>query len=88
MSNNTILTALARMGYRGIMTGHGFRALALSTIMEKLGYRFEVPDRQLAHKAKGPLGESYNRAQFLDERKKMMQDWADFIDTHKISRRT
>jgi len=86
MSNNTILTALARMGYRGIMTGHGFRSLAMSTVMEKLDYRFEVPDRQLAHKAKGPLGESYNRAQFLDERKAMMQDWADYIDNSVIGR--
>lgn len=79
MSHNAMLVALDRMGYRGVHTGHGFRALAMSTIMEKLGYRFEVPDRQLAHKAKGPLGESYNRAQFLDERIKMMQDWADYL---------
>lgn len=48
MSNNTILMALDRMGYRGKMTGHGFRALAMSTIMEKLGYRHEIPDAQLA----------------------------------------
>lgn len=52
MSNNTILMALDRMGYRGKMTGHGFRALAMSTIMEKLGYRHEVPDAQLAHAKK------------------------------------
>ncbi len=48
MSNNTILTALARMGYCGIMTGHGFRALAMSTMKEKLGYRHEVIDQQAA----------------------------------------
>jgi integrase len=49
MSNNTVLKALERMGYKGEMTGHGFRALAMSTIKEKLGYRHEVVDRQLAH---------------------------------------
>ncbi len=48
MSNGTILGALKRMGYRGRMTGHGFRALAMSTIKERLGYRHEVVDRQLA----------------------------------------
>lgn len=50
MSNNTILMALKRMGYQGRMTGHGFRALAMSTIKEKLGYRHEVVDRQLQDK--------------------------------------
>ena len=49
ISNNTILVALDRMGYKGRMTGHGFRALAMSTIKEQLGYRHEVVDRQLAH---------------------------------------
>lgn len=80
MSNNTILTALARMGYRGIMTGHGFRALAMSTIKEKLGYRHEVIDRQLAHAQRNQVVAAYDRAEFLDDRTKMMQDWADYID--------
>lgn len=47
MSNNTILFAIGRLGYKGRMTGHGFRALAMSNIKEKLGYRHEVVDRQL-----------------------------------------
>ena len=73
--------ALDRMGYRGKMTGHGFRALAMSTIMEKLGYRHEVPDAQLAHAKKGDVARAYDRAKFLDERKIMMQDWADYLDS-------
>lgn len=80
MSNNAILVALDRMGYRGQHTGHGFRALAMSTIKEKLGYRHEVIDRQLAHAHKSQIDAAYDRAQFLDERKKMMQDWADYLD--------
>lgn len=80
MSNNTILMALRRMGYGGKMTGHGFRALAMSTIMEKLHYRHEVPDAQLAHAKRGDVNRAYDRAKFLSERTKMMQDWADYLD--------
>ena len=83
MSNNTILTALYRMGYKGEMTGHGFRALALTLLQEKLGYPHEVADCQLAHAKKHSLGEAYDRAQFLDKRKIMMQDWADYLDSVK-----
>ncbi len=80
MSNNTILKGLERLGFKGRMTGHGFRALAMSTIKEKLGYRHEVIDRQLAHAPQSMVQRAYDRAQFLDERKIMMQDWADFLD--------
>lgn len=80
MSNNTILKGLDRLGFKGRMTGHGFRALAMSTIKEKLGYRHEVVDRQLAHAPKSMVQRAYDRAQFLNERKKMMQEWADYID--------
>lgn len=80
MSNNTILMALDRMGYRGKMTGHGFRALAMSTIMEKLHYRFEIPDAQLAHSKKGDVARAYDRAKFIPERIVMMQEWADYLD--------
>ena len=80
MSNNTILYALGRLGYKGRMTGHGFRALAMSTIKEKLGYRHEVVDRQLAHAHKNKVDKAYDRAQFLEERKIMMQQWADYLD--------
>lgn len=80
MSNNTIRLGLHRLGFKDRMTGHGFRALAMSTIKEKLNYRHEVIDRQLAHAAKSMVTRAYDRAQFLDERKVMMQDWADYLD--------
>lgn len=79
MSNNALLVALKRMGYNGIHTGHGFRALALSTIMEELGYPYEIPDVQLAHAKKGDVEAAYNRAKFIKQRTQMMQDWADYI---------
>lgn len=81
MSNNTILVALRRLGYQGRMTGHGFRALAMSTIKEKLNYRHEVVDRQLAHAPANKIAAAYDRAAFLDDRRRMMQDWADYLDT-------
>lgn len=80
MSNNTILSALGRMGYRGVHTGHGFRALAMSTIKEKLKYRHEVVDRQLAHAPRNQIDKAYDRAKYLDERIVMMQEWADYLD--------
>ncbi len=80
MSNNTILKAIERMGYKGKTTGHGFRALAMTTIKEKLNYRHEVIDRQLAHSIRNKVDAAYDRAMFLDERKIMMQKWADYLD--------
>lgn len=81
MSNNTILFGMRRLGYKSRMTGHGFRALAMSTIKEKLGYRHEVVDRQLAHAPLSKIDRAYDRAKFLNDRTKMMQEWADYIDT-------
>lgn len=81
ISNNTILKSIERMGYKGKMTGHGFRALAMTTIKERLGYRHEVIDRQLAHAPPDKLSAAYDRAQYLAERKAMMQAWADYIDS-------
>lgn len=81
MSNNTILFAIGRLKYKGRMTGHGFRALAMSTIKEKLGYRHEVVDRQLAHAPMSKIDRAYDRAKFIDDRTRMMQDWADYIDS-------
>lgn len=80
ISNNTILGAIKRLGYQGRMTGHGFRALAMSNIKEHLGYRHEVVDRQLAHVHANKINRAYDRAMFLADRKLMMQEWADFID--------
>lgn len=80
MSNNTILKALERLGYKGRMTGHGFRALAMTTIKEKLKYPHEIVDRQLAHAPRNKVDAAYDRAKFLDERRRMMQDWANYLD--------
>ena len=74
-----ILAALKRMGYKGRMTGHGFRSLAMGVIKEKLNYRHEVVDRQLSHQSGDVYGEAYDRAEFKEERKVMMQDYADYL---------
>ena len=79
-SNGAILAALRRMGYSGKMTGHGFRSLAMGVIKARLGYRHEVVNRQLAHGSDDAYGEAYDREQFIEERKKMMQAYADYID--------
>ncbi len=80
MSENTVNAALRRLGYtKEQMTGHGFRAMA-RTMLAELGWKPDAIERQLAHKASGPLGAAYDRAQFLDERRKMMQAWADYLE--------
>lgn len=80
MSNNTILMGIKRMGYAGRMTGHGFRALAMTTIMEVLDYPHEIPDTQLAHAKGDSVRRAYDRTKFIPQRKKMMQEWADYLD--------
>lgn len=79
-TNWGVLAAIKRMGYSGRMTGHGFRSLAMGVIKERLGYRHEVVDRQLSHASGDVYGEAYDRAQFLDERKVMMQHYANYLD--------
>lgn len=83
ISENTILYALYRMGYKGRATEHGFQILAMTNIKEKLGYRHEVIDRQLAHAHRNSIDAAYDRAQFLHERKKMMQKRTDPIHALK-----
>ncbi|MBD2705651.1 tyrosine-type recombinase/integrase [Spirosoma sp. BT702] len=80
MNKNTMLVAIKRMGYNGKMTGHGFRSLALGILKEKLGYPHDIADRQLAHVPKSSVDRAYDRALFLPQRTKMMQDYADYID--------
>lgn len=80
MSNNTILFALYRMGYRGRMTGHGFRGLA-STILHEQGYPHDHIELQLAHSERNGVSAAYNFATYLPARAKMMQDWANYLDT-------
>ncbi|MFZ1084388.1 MAG: integrase arm-type DNA-binding domain-containing protein [Terracidiphilus sp.] len=79
MSNNTILGALKRMGYKGRMTGHGFRGLA-STILHEQGYNHEYIELQLAHAPRNAVSAAYNHALYLESRAKMMQKWADFLE--------
>jgi integrase len=87
MSNNTILGALRRMGYtKDEMTGHGFRAMARTTLDEILGYRPELIEHQLAHAVREPNGRAYNRTSYLVERRVMMQAWADYLDALKEER--
>lgn len=82
MSKNTILFGLYRMGYHTRMTGHGFRAIA-STALNEMGYRPDVIERQLAHSEKNAVRAAYHRSQYLEERKTMMQAWADFLDDQR-----
>ena len=79
ISNNTMLFALYRLGYKGKMTGHGFRAVA-STILNEMGFRGDVIERQLAHAERNEVRSAYNRAEYLAERSEMMQAWADYLD--------
>ncbi len=79
MSNNTILKALERMGFKGRMTGHGFRGLA-STILHEQGYDHAHIKLQLAHQERNHVSASYNHAQYLAQRAKLMQKWADYLD--------
>ena len=81
ISNNAVLSALKRMGYAGRMTGHGFRSLASTILNEQRQYHPDAIERQLAHADKNEIRAAYNRAEYLLERKKMMQDWADFLDS-------
>lgn len=79
MSENTMLYALYRMGYHSRATGHGFRSTA-STILNEHGFRADVIERQLAHSERNNVRAAYNHAQYLPERRQMMQWWADFLD--------
>jgi integrase len=84
MSNNTVLGALRRMGVpKDEMTGHGFRAMARTLIAEELRYPRELVEHQLAHRMLEPTGRAYNRTTFLEDRRDMMQAWADYLDKLK-----
>ena len=79
MSNNTILSALKRMGYAGKMTGHGFRGVA-STILHEQGFEHAHIELQLAHQERDAVSAAYNFATYLPQRRKMLQCWADHLD--------
>jgi integrase len=80
MSNNTILYALYRLGYRDRMTGHGFRGLA-STILNENGFDEAHIELQLAHMKRNKVAAAYNHAKYLKQRTTMMQWWADYLDS-------
>ncbi|MFT4058465.1 MAG: integrase arm-type DNA-binding domain-containing protein [Legionella sp.] len=81
MSDNAILAALRRMGIdKDQASGHGFRATAKTLLDEILGFRPDIIEHQLAHAVRDPNGRAYNRTKHLAERKKMMQEWADYLD--------
>lgn len=83
MSENTVNASLRRMGYTSDeMTGHGFRSMA-STLLHELGYQHQVIERQLAHGERNQVSAAYNFAEHLPERRKMMQEWADYLDKQK-----
>lgn len=80
MSENTINAALRRLGFdKDTMTGHGFRAMA-STRLNEMGWAPDVIERQLAHAERNKVRAAYNRAQYMAERRTMMQAWADYLD--------
>ena len=85
MSENTVRSALRRLGYGNEdMTAHGFRATARTLIAERLGVAGEIIEAQLAHAVGDALGRAYNRTQFLEQRVTMMQDWANYLDRLKV----
>jgi integrase len=80
MSENTVNAALRRLGYpKDEMTGHGFRSMA-STILNEQGWNRDAIERQLAHDEHNAARAVYNYAEYLPERRKMMQAWADYLD--------
>ena len=85
MSDAAINAAYRRLGIdtRNELTGHGWRAVARTMLHERLGYEPEIIERQLAHAVKDANGTAYNRTRFIDERRTMMQAWADYLDKLK-----
>ena len=80
ISNMGLLNALRRMGYeKGEMTVHGFRSMA-STLLNEQGYNRDWIERQLAHGERNSIRAAYNYAEYLPERRRMMQEWADYLD--------
>ncbi len=80
MSENTVNAAIRRMGYsKEEMIGHGFRSMA-STLLNERGFPRDAIERQLAHGERDAIRAAYNFAQYLPERRKMMQAWADYLD--------
>ena len=79
MSENTLNGALKRMGYRDLLTGHGIRA-TMSTALNEFGYPKAWVDAQLSHVDPNKVSSTYNHAEYVEQRRRMMQDWADRLD--------
>jgi integrase len=80
MSENAVNAAIRGMGFgKEFLTGHGFRAMARTILDETLGFRPDIIEHQLAHQVKDPNGRAYNRTAHLEERRRMMQAWADWL---------
>lgn len=87
MSDNTVNTALRRMGFNNTeMTAHGFRAMARTIMVDQLRVNPEVIEEQLAHGKSGPLGTAYNRTQLKEQRREMMVLWANYLDQLRLSK--
>lgn len=85
MSENGVLSALRRMGFeKDEASGHGFRATARTLMAERLGIDDNIIEAQLAHAVKDSLGRAYNRTEFVDQRRTMMQTWADYLDKLRL----
>jgi integrase len=81
ISDNSVRTALISMGYTAeIQTWHGFRATARTMLAERLEFDTNVIEAQLAHAVKDANGRAYNRTQYIEQRRRMMQAWADYLD--------
>jgi integrase len=86
LSENTLLFALYRLGYRDRHTVHGFRALASTVLNEESPFDRDVIERQLAHKETDAVRAAYNRAEYLPQRRELMQWWADWLDAAAAAR--
>ena len=82
LSENTFNSALSRMGYKGSATAHGFRSL-FSTVANECGWNPDVIERQLAHKERNEVRAAYHRSTYMEDRAKLMQWWADYLDGRK-----
>ena len=84
ISENTFNSALKRMGYKDRLTGHGIRA-TISTALNELGYQKEWIEAQLSHSDKDQIRAAYNHAEYIEQRRTMMQEWADRLDAWEAS---
>jgi integrase len=88
LSENTFLFALYRMGYKGTMTAHGFRALASTVLNEQSGFSHDVIERQLAHRESDAVRAAYNRAEYLPQRRELMVWWSRWLESATADRRS